>query len=713
MRDIESLVRPGPVAIVGASDRSAWSRAMHWNLSEFGADPVWLINPNRKMVHGAPAVPSLDDVDGDVQLACVTVNANLVAESLDSVGRRGIRSAIVLASGFQEAGEEGRARSDEVRGIAESYEMTVLGPNTTGFINVADRYAPFGGVLKPAPRSGAVGIISQSGALAFQLVKLANARGVGLSTVLATGNELTAGVSDALAYLVDDDRTRAIAMFIEDIKDAETFRRAALSALEKGKPIVALKVGRTPAGRRSAMSHTGAVVGDDTVIDAAFRQLGVIRVRSLEELLTVAGTIAGNRTISGRRMGVLMASGGLCDIIADECDDLGLDLPGFAGPTTMALTELLPDYAQQNNPLDLTGIILADPSVADRALAVVVEDPNVDFVLYPSFTLLRGGDADVDAQRSALQQLAATIADTPVPVVLVHTLPENIAREKQDCLADCGLHVSVGLEATLTALSAAAQWDARRKKFLQSELDLATPSCGGRPHVTDAIATWDEVTARKHLEGHGVAVVPGQFVSSEVEAVDASQAVGLPVAVKVVSPAIAHKTEIGGVEVNIGTPADAGEAFKRVVAAGKQHANVVGALVTRMRTPQAELLVSVTTDPHWGPMLTIGLGGTAVEVLRDTTSALLPLGREDIRDLFGSLRSGQLIVGTRRDGTSLDVDQLISTIEGIIRAAESLGEDLHTVEINPLAVGRGFVEAIDVLIMASRPGTAAPPRPAT
>jgi acyl-CoA synthetase (NDP forming) len=694
------MLTPGPVAIVGASDRSSWSRAIHWNLTELGNDRVWLVNPNREVVFQAPAVASLDQVDDEVRLACITVNASLVAQNLEAVARRGIRNAIIIASGFQEAGHAGSARADDIRKIIDTYGMTVIGPNTTGVINVAERFAPFGGMLKPTPRIGGVGIVSQSGALSGQLVRLASARGIGLSRVLATGNELGVTVSDALAYLVEDEHTRAIATFIEDIKDIDLFRRTALRALETGKPIVALKVGRTPEGRRSAMSHTGAVAGDDAVIAAAFDQLGVLRVRTLEEMLTVAGLMAANKPIRGRNMGVVMASGGLCDIVADESADLDLALPEFDQPTATALKDLLPDYGQTHNPLDLTGVVVSDPSVPDSALTIVAQDPNLDFVLFPCFALLGAGGGEAET-RAALTSLAAKVAEFDAPVVLVHTLPVDIPAEKQSLLAETGLHVSVGTEVTLKALSAAVRWWKRRERFLGAETRPPERIVSARSG--EDLTAWTEVAARDHLARHDVPIVPGQFVTSAVQAVDASRAIGLPVAVKLVSAAITHKTDIGGVEIDIDTAAGVRQAFERVVGSGRQHAEVDGALITKMRSPRAELLVSVTKDPDWGAMLTLGQGGTAVEVMHDTASAMLPLSGGDIRDLLSSLRCAPLIMRTRRDGSSLDVDRIVSLIEGVVRAAEDLADDLHTMEINPVAAGDGFVEAIDALIVTRVP----------
>jgi acyl-CoA synthetase (NDP forming) len=710
---LADFLRPGGVAIVGATDRSPWSQALYRNLTTIGRQPVWLVNPHRDRVHDQPAVPSLADIDGDVQLACLIVRAEHVLDNLAAAAASGIRNAIVIASGFQEAGLEGRKRAAELADLAAEHHLTVLGPNTSGMINVAADYAPFGSFLEPPLAKGRVGIVLQSGGLASQVVRLSQARGVGVSAVVATGNESVVSTSAAIEYFVHDPGTAAVAAFLEDVKDVPTFRRAALAALEAGKPIVALKVGRTPAGRKAALSHTGAVVGDDTAVDAAFAQLGVIRVKTLEELLATAGLIAGNRPISGRRMGVLAPSGGFCDIVADGASDAGLELPDFAPDTVAQLAELLPYYGEAKNPLDVTGMIVSDRSIAGRALAATTEDPGIDFVLYPSPLPYTNSDEGLDQHRPALEQLAATMAASPVPVVLQYSVPTNISAARQQLLAEAGLYVSIGIDVTLTALGAAAGWAERRSAALAIGLDrLTLGPQGAAPdgRLPDGAAirdggdaeTWSEARAREFLQAAGVPVVPGGFVTDATGAARVAAGLGGPVAVKVVSGAIAHKSDIGGVELGMADPDEAAAAFERVTARAAAIADVEGALVTAMRPGGTELLVAVTVDAHWGPMLTVGLGGIWVEAFADTRSALLPMTRAEIVQLCLGLRGARLLTGPRRDGQGVDLDRLAQVVERIAEAALTLGDRLHTAEINPVWASGADVEVLDALIVTNR-----------
>lgn len=732
---IADLLRPGSVAIVGASDRSTWSVALQRNLSTIGGHRLWLVNPNRPEAHGQATVPSLAEIDGDVQLACLIVRAEQVTGALLAAAERGIRNVIVIASGFQEAGADGAKRAAELRDIAAAHGITVLGPNTSGMINVASDYAPFGSFLDPPLVKGGVGIVLQSGGLASQVVRLSQARGIGISAVVATGNESVVTTSAAIEHFVDDEGTTVVAAFLEDVKDVTTFRRAALRAIELGKPIVALKVGRTPAGRKAALSHTGAVVGDDAGVDAAFRQLGVIRVRTLEELLGTAGLMAGNRPITGRRMGVLAPSGGFCDLIADGAGDAGLELPDFSPTTVDTLTELLPYYGAAKNPLDVTGMIVSDRSIAVRALGAICRDERLDFVLYPSPLPYTRDDSALDRHRPTLEHLAALAATSPIPVVLQAGLPTDITFARRQILAEHGLYASVGIDVTLTALGAAAGWHERRRAILERGLDslrdlgdglgrriggrdetLDGFRAGGRPgagpvagDARDAGVPWSEAAARVLLVDAGVPVVPGAVATdpagAERIAEQIAEQAGSAVAVKVVAAALAHKSDVGGVELGLTTPAEAGAAFERVTAKGRAAgAAVEGALVTAMRTGGAEVLASVTVDPKWGPMLTVGLGGIWVEALGDTSSRMLPVTHAEIVAMLGELRGARLLSGRRRDGQTVDIDRLAAVIERIAAAALGLGPRLHTVEINPIWARGTDVEVLDALILTTGAG---------
>jgi acyl-CoA synthetase (NDP forming) len=693
---IAGLLRPGPVAIVGASDRSTWSTALYRNLTSIGSNRVWLVNPGRQRAHGQACVPSISDVEDDIQLACLVVRAEIVEESLASVADHGIRNAIVIASGFAEAGGEGRDRTARLKVIAAEQGVTILGPNTSGMVNVADDFAPFGSFLDPPLCRGTVGIALQSGGIASQVIRLARVRGVGMRAVLATGNEANVSTVDVIEYLVEDPGTKVIAAFLEAISDPERFSAAALRAAELGKPIIALKVGRTEAGQRAALSHTGSVVGNDVVVDAAFREFGVIRVRTLEELLTTAGLMAQNRPIRGARMVAIGLSGGFCDLIADQASDAGLELPDLAPGTLDRLKEVMPEYADAKNPLDLTGMVVSDRSISTRALEALCHDDGADFVLYPVPLPYTRDDGDLHKAEPAIETVATIAASSPIPVVLQSGLPSDLSTPRQELLARHGLHASVGIDATLTALGAAAWWSGRRVALLVD---------GNRSPVQspilppDTVSTpWSEVAARDHLARFGVPLVPGDVATDAQAAVAIAERIGYPVAVKVVSAEIAHKTDIGGVRLNVQTPDEVAVAYNDVVGAAATAGIVEGVLVTAMRGPGTELLVTVEVDPAWGQTLTVGFGGVLVEALRDTQTSLLPVTHDGVVNAFEQLHGARLLTRHRRDGRGVDLDAVAAAVLNVVSAAEDLGDRLVTLELNPVWVRGSQVEVLDALV---------------
>jgi acyl-CoA synthetase (NDP forming) len=699
---IVDLLRPGPVAIVGASDRSTWSTALYRNLTSIGSNRVWLVNPGRQWAHGQACVPSISDVDDDVALACLVVRAEIVEEALTAVAVRGIRNAIVIASGFAEAGQEGHDRTARLKVIAAEHGLTILGPNTSGMVNVAEDFAPFGSFLDPPLCGGTVGIALQSGGIASQVIRLARVRGVGMRAVLATGNEANVSTVDVIEHFVDDPGTTAIAAFMEAVSDPQRFSAAALRAAELGKPIIALKVGRTEAGQRAALSHTGSVVGNDAVVDAAFREFGVIRVRTVEELLTTAGLMAQNRPIRGARMVAIGVSGGFCDLIADQASDAGVELPDLAPATLDRLKDVMPEFGDAGNPLDLTGMVVSDRSVSTRALEALCHDDGADFVLYPAPLPYTRDDGDLDKAEVTIETVASIAASSPIPVVLQSGLPTDLSVARQELLARHGLRASVGIDATLTALGAAAWWSNRRVALLADPATAAVRTPTPRPGAVPV--PWSEAAAREHLARFDVPLVPGGVAADAAAAVAIAERIGFPVAIKVVSAQIAHKSDIGGVRLNVGSADEVVAAYHDVVGRAAGVGNVEGVLVTAMRGPGTELLVTVEVDPAWGSTLTVGFGGVLVEALRDTRTALLPITHDAVLNAFQQLQGTRLLTRHRRDGRGVDLDAVAATVLNVARAAEHLGDNLHTLELNPVWVRDSQVEILDALIAVHSAG---------
>ncbi|SNT58560.1 Acyl-CoA synthetase (NDP forming) [Actinomadura meyerae] len=707
---LRALFAPRSVALVGASESSGWSRLVVASLRA-GRLPgrIVPVNPRHASVFGLPAVPGLRALDEPVDLAFCQVATERVDAVMEEAAEAGVRNLVVLASGYGESGAHGHRRERELLDRAIELDLTVLGPNTLGYINPRARAAPFGLPVTSPLRPGGVGVVLQSGALSSAVLDFSSRHGIGLSLLSSMGNETVVTATDVLAHLLEDDRTRAIAMFLETIRDAGGFVDLARRALSAGKPVVVLKVGRSDAGRASALAHTGAVAGDDAVTDAVFRRSGVVRVRSLEELLVTADLLAQGLPLAEPRMGVVSASGGACDIIADRACDEGIEVPELASGTCDRLTELLPPFAVARNPLDVTGFVLARPpsggrGLADLCLEAMVDDPSVDFV-FNSLSLPSREPPDPEPLDRRLAALAETARSAAKPVVHYSTTCTDLAPYAREALDRHGLQVLPGIELGMTAVGHALRWSRARRRLLRHAPGPAedSPAAVPAPRPPARTGPWSEAAARDLLAAHGAPLVPAALVRTREEAQAAADALGCPVALKVCSAGIAHKSDIGGVALAVTGPREVGAAFDRVHAAGRAHTgDVEGVLVTPMRRGGIELFAGVTVDPVFGPVLAVGLGGVFVEVLDDVSLRALPVDPGEVEEMLGELRGAAILRGVR-GGTPADVGAVARAVSALTRAAASLGPSLRALEVNPWWVHGSQVEALDVLVVTASP----------
>src|SRR4029077_566131 len=377
---LTSLFRPRSVALVGASDKSTFSVLAYRNLVEFGiGERTYLVNRRGAETHGQPTVTSCAQIGEPVDLAYLMVPQAGLLEALDDAAAAGIRNACVLSSGYAEAGEAGRAAPGELARHAAGLGMVLLGPNHLGFANLTDG-VPVCSIPGLPAESGPVALLSQSGASSSAMVDFAAMANVGLSYLVTLGNEAMITAGHVLDYLVDDPDSRAVAVFMETVRDPETFRRAARRAAQAGKAIVVLKAGSSALSARTAAAHTGALVGDDRVVDAIFADLGVIRVDSIEDMLITAGAAAALGRLDRPGIGIVSISGGACDIVADRADDLGADLPELAPSTRDALAAIMPAYGTVQNPLDVTGAAVIDPAIFTRSIEAMSADPSIGVI---------------------------------------------------------------------------------------------------------------------------------------------------------------------------------------------------------------------------------------------------------------------------------------------------------------------------------------------
>ncbi|XVQ84043.1 acetate--CoA ligase family protein [Microbispora siamensis] len=705
---VGELFNPRSIALVGATDKSGWSISTLTNLRTHGfRGPVHLVNPRGGVVHGEQAHRSLSDIPGQVDLAYVMVPTTAVLPVLREGAKLGIRHYVILTAGFGETGPEGAALEAEIVDFARENDLTVLGPNGNGFINAAADVTPYGLPIPSPLLRGSVGVVLQSGALASSVLGFAQARNVGISLLTSMGNESLVTVTDVIDYLVDDPATKAIALFLESVRDPAAFSRAARRALLAGKPIVALKIGRSRLASRTAQAHTGALVGDDNVIDAAFRQLGVVRVRSLEDLIITAGLLAEVGPLPGPRIGVVTPSGGASEIIADRAEDEGLELPAFGPDTVARLREIVPAFGTVQNPLDVTGYVLIDRTLLGRALEAVTADPGVDAVMLLS-DLPRVAPPDPAPVHAMFSASAKRIAEAPMPVVVVSNVLTDVTEFGRDVQREAGFpYVAGGIEHGMHAIGAAVRWSqAYRAAVEAAKGAVPAKAVASAPAVETGTGVWAEHRAAALLSSAGLPVVPGELVYDEESAVAAAVGFGYPVVLKVAAEGLGHKSDVGGVRLGLSDARDVERAYREVVAAAAAvpGAGRVGALVQPQRGGGVELLVGVVRDPAWGLTLAVGLGGIWVEALRDTALRVLPVDAAEVRRALGELRGTALLRGAR--GTEpADLDAVAEVVARVAAFAQSLGDDLESLEINPLLVRGSHVEALDALITwRDRPG---------
>jgi acyl-CoA synthetase (NDP forming) len=704
---LREFFAPRDIALVGASDTSGWARFIVAAGAATGfAGQLLPVHPVHETAFGRPVARSLRDLAQPPDLAFIMAPTHAVADVIDDAAAAGVRNVIVLASGYREVGDEGRALEDRLVAQAAAAGIVVLGPNCLGFLNAHASAGPFA-LNVPLPLlAGPVGIALQSGALASVVLAFTRSRAIGVSSLTSMGNESMITTADMLEYLVEDEATRVICLFLEEISDPARFARAAARADQAGKPIVALKAGSSPAGQEAALAHTGSVAGDDAVVDSVLRQLNVIRVTSIEELLTTGALLGYDRWPAGRRMGVLTSSGGACDIIADRASEQEIAIPPFSAQTAATIAPLLPPFASARNPLDVTGYVLANQRTSlltaiDHALDAAVADPGLDFVLFSGLTLPDARPPEEPLARLIEERLAwlgQRVASSPIPIISLAPTCVDVSPYSRELLDRNNIHVLGGMDNGLRALGNALRWLERRGSVRASLRPLAATGAG-------TAEPWSEAEARNLLTRAGVPVVPGGLANSADEAVAVAQRVGLPVALKICSAQITHKSDIGGVALGLGTAAEVAAAYARVRAAGDKvpGASVDGVLVTPMRTGGVELLAGVTVDPTFGAVLAVGLGGVWVEILQDTSLRVLPVDAGEVKRMLGELRGLPLLSGARGSQPA-DLDALAEVIARIGETALELDGALRVLEINPLWVNGDQVEALDVLVATGPDG---------
>jgi acyl-CoA synthetase (NDP forming) len=691
---LASFFRPRNIALVGASDKSAWSQLIFSRFAMFGHEGrLFAVNRSGSPAHGLEAFTRCADIPAPIDMAYIYVPAAAAADAVREAGAAGIRNAVVLSSGFAEAGAEGAEMQAALAVAAREAGVTMLGPNSLGFANIAARCVCTSIPTRQPVRVGRLAIVSQSGAVANELGKFAHAQGIGLSSMIATGNEAQLGIADVVDFLVSDDATGAIALYVESINDPVRFAAAAARARGAAKPIVILKLGRSPVSGAVAQAHTGSLVGDDKVFDAMCRRYGVTRTASIEELILTASFLEKVGPIDPPRVGMVSISGGACGMYADLAEQHGLAMPPYAEETQAALREVLPAFAATLNPLDVTGVVIQDPTIWSRTIPILTRDPGLGLIV--TFTVLPNTPGELVTLRGGIEAIVEGYRAAGRAPVIGGLSLQDVGDTQRDFLRE------IRLEATLANLDVGVRCLAHLQRWsecLLAEAPQPQPSAG-----TSVTRPTGERAILEHLAAHGVPVIPATLVGDPEQAARAADDLDGPVVLKIASPDIAHKTEAGGVRLNVTGADQARRVFEEIVRSAKAYApsaRIEGVIVSPMREPALELIVGVARDPEWGPVIVVGLGGVLAEALQDSQVRLLPVSAEAARAMLLELRGARLLQGFR-GAPPADLDRLSRTIVAIGDAALALGPDLAALEVNPLRVRGAEIEALDGLAIYS------------
>jgi acetate---CoA ligase (ADP-forming) len=710
--DIAKLLWPKTVAVVGASSdlHGLRGRILEVMLSHPFAGTIHPVSRSAQQVQGRTAYASVAELPEPADLAILIIPAQFIPEELERCGKAGIKAAVILSSGFaEEPGEAGVRMQAAIRLTAQRYDMAVSGPNTEGFANIAAGLCPTfspamdvsAGPLQPAKPigSGQLSVISQSGGLGFAFFDRARGRNLPFRYIVTTGNEAALETSDYVDFMLDEGKTDVFLLLLEDVKTPSKFRRIADKALRAGKPLIVAKIGQTEPGRRAVASHTAALAGAHAAYRAIFEHHGVIEGRDFDEMLDIATGFltCKDKMPAGKRMGICTSSGGAGVWMADACGRAGLDVPELDAQTRAAIDVHLPSYGTSQNPVDSTAQGVHKLGYAAFA-KLVAQSAQIDGVMVV-----------VTARRSAFladdqPKLMALARETKKPVFMwTYTMPSE---KSIDVLNEAGYPLFTNADGCARTMRVMADFRARREQLPAADESIRnlTPDRAAARVLLDASApVLCEWQARPVLAAYGISGGDmGQIVRSPAEAEAAAREFSRPVALKVQSADIPHKTEAGAVALNISSD-DARGACERLLAAAKRHApaaRIDGVLVQPMCPGGREVILGVSRDPTWGPMLMVGLGGILVEALGDVAFAPVPLDKAGARALLGRLKGAQ-VLDAYRSAPPADTDALIDMIVRLSHFAADYAEEISEIDLNPVIVharGQG-VSLADALIV--------------
>ena len=698
---MEAIFAPRSVAVIGASSdpKRIGGRPVDFLIRHGFDGPILPINPRSPEVQGLTAYPSISEAPLTPDLAVIALPAPLAVQAVEECAARGVRGAVIFSSGFSEVDDAGAALQARMVDIAREGGMRLVGPNCLGIANVRHNlYATFTpGVEKHLPRPGGVSIVSQSGAFGSYCMTLVRMRGLGVNLWATTGNSCDVDFADAVAYCAQDDETRVIMGYLEGATDRDRLVEALELARAREKPVVMMKVGRSAVGAEAAQSHTASLAGSDAVYDAAFRQYGVYRAQSVDEMFDVTYACAESASMmQGDRLGLVTVSGGVGVLMADEAERLKLDVPALPDHAQRKLKEVLP-FAGVRNPVDVTAQLVNQIDLLETNMDVLFGDGEIDGAIIFMSTVGLVADLN-EAIRTGLERIREKYSGRPMLFCSL-TEPEGRAAYERSGF--------IVFEEPTRAVRAMAALSYFARSFARAGVADPIPELSDLSPLPDGMI--NEIEAKALLSEAGIAIVRETLAKTPEAAAEAAREMGFPVVLKIASPDILHKSDIGGVALNLRTVEEVRSAGARILELASEKApdaRIDGLVVAEQAAPGLEAILGVTRDPAFGPVVMFGLGGVLVEALGDVSFRVAPFGPLEARRMIDEIR-GRKLLDAFRGAPERDIDALAEAISCLSAFAAHHGAALETVDVNPLIVGargQGALAADGVIVPAKREG---------
>jgi len=702
LNGLEKIFNPSSVAIIGASEvpGKASERRTRSLLEGGYKGDVYLINPKRAELFSRKAYPSILDVGKPVDLVMIVLAPRLLTSAVADSVKAGAKGIIIITAGLGETGEEGKRIEAEILNEAAKTGAYIIGPNCSGIFSASADMNLLG---VPPLKKGGLSVLAQSGNVIDSLTHYAALRDIGFSKIISAGNAIGVKFHEYIEYLAGDEDTKVIVLYLEGIKNGNDLVRVARETTKK-KPIICLKVGRTGAGARAAVSHTGSLAGDDAIVDAALRQAGIVRVSNVDELFDMAEVFLNCPLPKGNRVAILSEGGGDNAIAADNSERYGIEVPVLLEATQRKLKPFLLEGMPASNPIDYGGTAEENPHVISECVNVCMQDDQVDGIFITGFF---GGFKDIIAphvgtlEEQTSRELVDLVKKYQKPL-LVHTSFAAEPIESLKILKSNGIPVIGSSERTAQCLSALMKFALKREKISKIKVPAGEPK--ERPHVKaifkrvkdEGRANLLETESRDLLREYGMPLPNAGFAKNLSEVNEICAEIGFPIAMKVVSPDIIHKSDIGGVKLDLNNIEEAEKAFNEILSNAEkvtQRDRVLGVLISPMIRKGQECIIGMTRDPHFGPVIMFGLGGIFVEILKDVSFRVAPLAQEDIEEMVKEIKGYKVLTGIRGERPK-DIDSIKDILARLSQMVID-NPEIKEVDLNPVIVHEQGASIVD------------------